>query len=290
MIAICGATGKIGGMAARALRELSVPVTAVARDPDKAGALRELGCAVALADLQDAAALRDAFSGADQVLVIVPVPPRAADLMAEAERTIARIASALEATQPRHVLAISDYGAHNQSDVGITNIFRVLEQRLSECGFASTFVRSAEHMQNWFRQLAPVRARGELPSLHHPLTRRFPTVSAFDVGKVAAELLAMPHDPAVKTRVVHVEGPHRYCATDIATAYSARLGRSVNARELPRGEWESSLQAAGLAPSYARLVVALQDAHNAGLIDVEPGGEVRRGTTDLASAFAALPS
>jgi hypothetical protein len=75
----------------------------------------------------------------------------------------------------------------------------------------------------------------------------------------------------------------------MAMAYSARLGRSVNARELPRDAWQSTLTAAGLAPSYARLVIALQDAHNAGLIDVEPGGEVRRGTTDLATAFAAVP-
>src|SRR5690348_9991836 len=106
MIAICGATGKIGGMAARALRGLGVPVTAVVRDPNKAGSLHTLGCALAVADLQNAAALREAFRDAEQALVICPVPPRAADLMAEAERTIASLATALEAAGPRHVLAI----------------------------------------------------------------------------------------------------------------------------------------------------------------------------------------
>jgi hypothetical protein len=34
----------------------------------------------------------------------------------------------------------------------------------------------------------------------------------------------------------------------------------------------------------------LQDAHNAGLIDAEPGGEVRRGTTELEQALDDLPS
>ena len=159
MIAICGATGKIGGMTARALRELGVPVTAVVRDPSKAGALRELGCALAVADLQDPAALREAFGDAEQVLVICPVPPRAADVMAEAERTIASVATALEAARPRHVLAISDYGAHNESDVGITNVFRVLERRLGEGGFSTTFLRSAEHMRG-FGALCDERCSG----------------------------------------------------------------------------------------------------------------------------------
>ena len=41
------------------------------------------------------------------------------------------------------------------------------------------------------------------------------------------------------------------------------------------------LIAAGLGESYAQLVTEMWDAHNAGKIEVEPGGEVRCGTTSL---------
>ncbi|WP_437574681.1 hypothetical protein [Sorangium sp. So ce887] len=53
-----------------------------------------------------------------------------------------------------------------------------------------TFLRSAEHMENWKQHLPAARRRGVLPSLHYPVTRRFPIVHAPDVGLVAAELLA----------------------------------------------------------------------------------------------------
>jgi hypothetical protein len=41
------------------------------------------------------------------------------------------------------------------------------------------------------------------------------------------------------------------------------------------------LIAAGLGESYAQLVAEMWDAHNAGKIELEPGGEVRCGTTSL---------
>jgi hypothetical protein len=143
-------------------------------------------------------------------------------------------------------------------------------------------------MQNWARQLRPIRARGVIASLHQPVTRVFPTVSALDVGEISAELLALPPSAASAPRILHVEGPTRYSAADIARVFEQKLGQTVNAIELPREQWESTLRA-GMGASYARLVAELQDAHNAGLIDVEPGGEVRRGTTDLTTAIGALP-
>jgi NAD(P)H dehydrogenase (quinone) len=135
-----------------------------------------------------------------------------------------------------------------------------------------------------------VRSRGVLPSLHHPVTRPFPTVSAFDVGKVAADLLELPVESRRSPRVIHVEGPRRYAAVDVAASFARSLGRTVTALELPRDQWAAGLAAGGLSEGYARLVMELQDAHNAGLIDAEPGGEVRRGTTELEQALGDLPS
>jgi NAD(P)H dehydrogenase (quinone) len=288
MIAICGATGKLGGTAARRLRERGLPVTAVVRDASKADDLHKLGCRIAIADLFDKASLKAALNGAEQVLAICPVLPKAADVMADSKRMIASIVSALASARPQRVLAISDYGAHVTGDTGITTIFRLFEQQLLAAGPNLTVLRSAEHMQNWFRQLIAARERGVLPSLHHPVARRFPTVSAFDVGELAAELLRSPTSAPGKS-VIHVEGPARYCAEDVAQAFAHKLGREVVAQEVPRADWESALVAAGLTRSYAQLVAALQDAHNAGLIEVEPGGEVRKLGTDLASALSSLP-
>jgi uncharacterized protein YbjT (DUF2867 family) len=285
MIVICGATGKIGGTAARALRSRGLSVRAVVRDVAKASALAELGCSLATADLHDERAVIQALRGADRVLAICPLRSAADDVMADAQQIIDVLGTAIDAARPRSVVSISDYGAHVPERTGVTLILRRLEQRLGMIPMTTTFVRSAEHMQNWLRQLPAARDGGVLPSLHHPVTRPFPTVSAFDVGALAAELLAGPIEAARVARVIHMEGPRRYCAADVAEVFARRLARPVVAQAVPRGEWAKVLAAARLGESYASLVAELQDAHNAGLIDVEPGGEVRRGNTELADAL-----
>ncbi len=273
-IVICGATGKIGGAAARALRSRGLAVKALVRDAERAGALAEIGCTLATADLRDGPAVTEAFRGAGQVLVICPLRASADDVAGDAQQIIAVLGAAIEAARPGGVVAISDYGAHVPQGTGVTMILR------------RPFLRSAEHMQNWLRQLQAARDHGILPSLHHPVTRSFPTVSAFDVGVVAAEILGAPVAHSLVPRVIHVEGPRRYCADDFAGVFARRLAHPVVARAVPRADWERALAAAGLGSSYANLVIELQEAHNAGLIDIESGGEVRRGTTELASAVS----
>ena len=129
---------------------------------------------------------------------------------------------------------------------------------------------------------------GVLPSLHHPVSKRFPTVSAQDVGSIAAQLLTDGVRVSAP-RVVHVEGPRRYDANEVATTLGNILGHEVVARELPQSDWIPILTRAGAGPSYARLVFDLYVTHNAGRIDVEPGAtDTRFGTTELRDVFVSL--
>jgi uncharacterized protein YbjT (DUF2867 family) len=289
MIVILGATGKVGGTAASELVRRGRKVRAVVRSPAKGAGLSLMGCDVAIADLHDGAALAAAFRGAEAVLAICPPRVTASDVLADADSMIEPLGGALERAQPRRVVAISDYAAQHAEGTGVTLILHRLEQRLRGLP-ATTFLRSAEQMQNWLRQAPVARAHGELPSLHHPVTRPFPTVSAFDVGMAAADLLEAPGQAAESGRsphVVHLEGPRRYCAEEFAHVFQKVLRRQVVARAVERSKWATALAAAGLGANYARLVMELQDAHNAGHVDVEADvGEVRHGKTELEEALA----
>ena len=129
---------------------------------------------------------------------------------------------------------------------------------------------------------------GVLPSLHHPLTKLFPTVSATDIGVLAADLL-LTTIGSDRPRIVHAEGPRRYTPMDVAAALSKVIGREVVARELPRSEWVPALVRGGVTESYAGLVAELFATHNARRIDAERGvGEVRRCPTELADVFRSL--
>jgi hypothetical protein len=185
---------------------------------------------------------------------------------------------------------LSDYGAELDSGTGITMLFHHLETAFREAVPRLTLLRSAEHMQNWARVLPAALSTGLLPSLHHPVDRVFASVSAHDVGVLAAQLLIDGHGGNA-VRVVSIEGPRRHDANGVAHALSEVAGHAIVARALPRSEWTATLLRAGLNANHAQLIVDLYDAQNAGRIDVEAGASERRfGRTELHEVFAALVS
>ena len=288
MFVVLGASGSIGGTVARVLRAHGESVRAVVRDSSRAADLATVGCEIAVADIHDASSIARAIEGADAVHTMFPTTPQARDARAEMRAGIDSLVEAFDIAPAPHVLAISDYGAQLDSGTGVTLSFHYLETRLRGLPGALTLVRSAEHMQNWRRQAPAATRTGVLESLHHPLSKTFPTVFSPDVGRISAELLLGGH-PGGVPRIVHVEGPRRYTAIDVASTLSALAGKEVDAKELPRSQWLDALTRGGLGESYAELIAELFDAHNAGRIDAEPGvGEIRRGPTELREALARI--
>lgn len=287
MHVIFGATGHVGRAAAAALRAAGQDVRAVVRNPDRARALDRMGCAVVVADLDDEAAVRRALAGAHSAQVLCPVPYRHPDPATAMRRTIATLARALDDQRHLHVVALSDYGAELDAGTGITLLYRDLEAALIEAAPRLTLLRSAEHMQNWARVAPVALGTGRLPIFHGAAGAPFPTVSADDVGAVAAQLLLEGRDRD-GVAVVSVEGPRRYAAADVARALGEVGGREVVAHAVPRGDWQAALARAGLSPAMADLLGATYDAQNDGRIDAEPGSLRRFGTTGLRDVLAAL--
>ncbi|PRY08458.1 NAD(P)H-binding protein [Paraburkholderia sp. BL25I1N1] len=289
MFVIFGAAGNVGKVSAAALRRAGRDVRAVVRDQQQGEFLAGLGCEVVVADLLDAATVARAIEGAHAVQLLCPLPRGHADPAQVMRRMIDVSVAALRADPPPRIVALSDYGAEHPAGTGITTLFHELETQLRTVDSRLTFLRAAEHMHNWARVLPLALASGALPSLHHPLSKRFPTVAAQDVGTLAAELLLDDGAQPVSPRVVSIESAERASASDVARTLSELAGRAVVAREVPRGEWAAMLQGAGLGEHHARLITELYDAHNAGRIDVEAGISERRfGATTLAEVFAAI--
>ena len=95
MFAIIGAAGNVGYSTSSAMRKAGVPVRAILRDAAKATRLSEIGCEIAMADLQDTGSLAQAIGNADGVQIIVPVSPQAKDPAEDLRRSIESVAAAL---------------------------------------------------------------------------------------------------------------------------------------------------------------------------------------------------
>ncbi|WP_027818408.1 NAD(P)H-binding protein [Paraburkholderia bannensis] len=295
MFAIVGATGKVGYATASALRKAGLPVRGIVRDAAKGNRLREIGCDIAVADLHDAAGLATAIGDASGVQVILPSDPRARDTALDMRHTIESLANALEQTRPMRILAVSDYGAHVAHDIGMPSLFRAFEARLGQLQGQKLILRSAEHMENWGRALPAAMASGVLPSFQEPLDMTCPTISAPDLGRIAADLWLRPasaKDNKDKddrdVEIVHAEGPRRYSARDVAAALGQLLGRAIDVRAVPRSQWKDAFERVMNAP-LADLLIKANDARNeGGLVDVEPAGTVCHGTTGLIDALRPL--
>ncbi|EXL65228.1 hypothetical protein FOPG_18540 [Fusarium oxysporum f. sp. conglutinans race 2 54008] len=277
MFAIFGATGKVGYATAAALRQAGMQVWAIVRNESKAEPLREMGC-----EMQS---LTASFRNADVVQIILPPTMDAADPAEGMRKGINNLANALEETRPIRVLAISDYGAHVEGDIGMPTVCRGLEKRLARIGGHKIFLRSAEHMQGWERVIPAVKESGTLPTFHSPVDKLFPTISAPDLGPIAARLLLRPLGRS-GVDVVHAEGPQRFCAADVANALGEHLGRSIQTNIIPRELWDDVFRRV-MKPSMAELLIKANDAQNqGGLVDIEPGSdEAYFGTTTLFDAL-----
>src|SRR5277367_1719712 len=107
MYAITGITGKVGGALAANLLAAGLPVRAIVRDASKGAAWAARGCEIALADMNDRAALTAAFAGAEAAFILPPSEFDPAPGYIQARATIDTIVAALIAARPRKVLCLS---------------------------------------------------------------------------------------------------------------------------------------------------------------------------------------
>lgn len=73
MILVAGGTGFVGGHLIRRFRRDGIPVRAIARDPDRAQTLRDLGVEVVKGDVSDKASLEKASTGVERVVHLVGI-------------------------------------------------------------------------------------------------------------------------------------------------------------------------------------------------------------------------
>jgi uncharacterized protein YbjT (DUF2867 family) len=282
MFAITGITGQVGGQLANELLAAGRPLRAVLRDPAKAAAWAERGCEVALATMDDAAALTAAFTGAEAVFVLLPPTFDPTPGFVEARRTIAAIATALRAARVERVVCLSTIGAQAAPDNLLTQL-QLLEQALRELPASVAFLRAAWFIENSAWDVEGARTTGTLPTFLQPLDKPVPMVATADVAHVAAELLQTPW---TGRRIVELEGPARVTPAALARALGAALGREVAPQVVPRAEWEPLLRAQGMANPSPRM--RMLDGFNEGWIEFEAPQAARKGVTTLQAAIDGL--
>jgi uncharacterized protein YbjT (DUF2867 family) len=163
MYAITGITGKVGGALASALLAANEPVRAVVRDGEKGRAWAERGCEVALADMDDAAALSAAFDGARGVFILPPSEFDPAPGFPEALAVISAVRTALETARPGKAVCLSTIGAQAAQSNLLTQR-TLMEQALGKLSMPIAFLRPGWFMENAAWDVRPAREDGVIQS------------------------------------------------------------------------------------------------------------------------------
>jgi uncharacterized protein YbjT (DUF2867 family) len=282
MFAITGISGQVGSAVARALIAKGKRIRAVVRNADKGAAWACQGCEVAVADLDDAAALKKAFAGVEGVFFLLPPVFDPSPDFDEARRVIAAVREALDAVRPAKVVSLSTIGAQALQP-NLLQQHRLQEESLGTLPLPITFLRAAWFMENAAWDVVPARTTGVIPSFLHPLDKPVPMVATADIGRVAAGLL---QETWQGTRVVELEGA-RVAPNDVAAAFSRALDRDVRMDAVPRATWEALFRSQGMKNPAPR--AQMLDGFNEGWIAFEgDASTLRKGSVSLDTVIQAL--
>ena len=283
MYVITGITGKVGGVVARTLLSKNLPVRGVMRNAAKAGEWREAGCDVAMAEMDDADALAEAFKGAKGVFILPPSDFDPAPGFPVACRIIDALVRAIRSAEPGKVVCLSTIGAQ-ASQGNLLTQRTLMEKALNDLELPVAFLRPGWFMENCALDVVSASEEGVVHSFLQPLDKAVPMVATADVGKLAASLLQQNW---AGKRVVELEGPCRVSPNAIASTFSQILGRPVVAETVARHTWETLFREQGHQFPLPRMQMI--DGFNEGWICFEGSEDERAiGDTQLEEVLRGL--
>jgi NAD(P)H dehydrogenase (quinone) len=258
-------------------------IRAVVRNAGKGETWAALGCDVALAEMEDAAALTAAFAGASAVFILPPSEFDPEPGYPRARKVIDAVVEALTAAKPDKVLCLSTVGADAVHD-NLLSQCTMMEKALSALPLPVTFLRPGCVLGNSAWDVASARETGVIASFLMPLDKTFPMVAAKDVGRVAAKLI---QEEWSGTRVVELEGPRRVSPNDLAAAFANAPEKPVRAEAVPPETWKTLCRSQGMKNPQPRM--RMLDGFNEGWIDFpDDSANARKGSLIAKQVIAAL--
>lgn len=276
--AVAGVTGNTGSVAAARLLDAGQSVRVIVRDESKGAPWAARGAEVAVADLNDAAALERALAGVEGVYLLSPPDAVTSDMLGDARRRFRGYAKALTGAGVRHVVLLSSIGVQQPSGTGPVRSVRDGEEVLGATGAATTFIRAAYFMENWGAVLPAAKNDGVLPSFI-PASQAIPMIAARDVGATAAQALL---DGPRGRRVIELSGPADLSPNDVAAALTRTLGRNVRVVEVPLEAVVPTFTSFGFSADVAGLYREMYEAIQEGRLVFEGrGAEPVRGPSGI---------
>jgi NAD(P)H dehydrogenase (quinone) len=242
-VAISGGSGQLARRVADLVLEKLSPqdLIVTTRTPAALAPLAERGVTVRRADFAEPASLRDAFAGAERLLLVSTT-----DLKTRTAQHLAAV-DAAKAAGVRHIVYTSCLRPEPPNPAAVAPSHHATEQALKASGLAWTALRNSLYAEYQLMEGQQALASGVL--LHNRGTGAVAYVSREDCAAVAAAVLLQGgHEGAV----YDVTGGKPFTPDDLAALYSRLGGKPVQARAVSDDEFIAALTSAAPGDSHAR--------------------------------------
>ena len=253
-IVVTGATGSLGRHAVESLLRRGVPADRIVATGRSVEKIADLGVPTRRAPYGDAAALRDAFTGAEKVLFVSGSEP---GKRVEQHRNV--VAAAKDAGVG--LLAYTSITKADTSDLILADEHRQTEQLIRESGLPYTFLRNSWYFENY--NLATAFEHGLVGAAGDG---RISIATRADYAEAAAAALV-----ADQVKEVYELGGPGITLAELAATISEASGRQVAYTDLPQDKYVEVLVQAGVPEGFAAILADSDRGAAQGLL--EAGGD-----------------
>ncbi|MDP9694049.1 UNVERIFIED_ORG: NAD(P)H dehydrogenase (quinone) [Arthrobacter globiformis] len=244
-IVITGATGQLGRLVVEALLEGGLPaeeIVAAGRTVDRIADLGERGVQVRTIDYSQPESLRQAFAGADKVLLV-----SGSEVGQRVEQHRNAIHAAKEAGAG--LIAYTSVANADTTAMKLADEHIATEEILRDSGVPFVLLRNGWYLENYTGQLPVQVQHGAV--FGSAGDGRVSAAARADYAAAAAAVL-LQEDQGGK--VYELGGDNAFTLSELAGEVSAASGKPVTYKDLPAEQYTEVLVDAGLPEPYAAIL------------------------------------
>ena len=281
MIAIVGATGNTGKIAAENLIARGQKVRVIGRDANRLAPLVKKGAEAFVADATDPVALTRAFAGVKAAYLMIPPNQAAEDFRAYQTKVVEASAQAVQRGGVEYAVVLSSIGADKPDKTGPVLGVRDFEQKLNENKSLNAFyIRAGYFMENVLPQAMVIKNFGMVGG---PLKEDLllPMIAARDIGAFAAEQLNQLDFTGKQT--AELQGQRDISYKEVASVIGKAIGKpELHYSQLPAWQLKMALRSMGMSASIVDALLEMSDALNSGYMRaLEPRSAVNTTPTSF---------
>lgn len=267
---ILGASGRVGSAAVDKLLQRGAAVKGVVRNEEKTKGLKSRGADAAVADAHNLPALKVALRDGETLFALTPETGQEENVLGDTNDILTNYRAALAASGIQKVVGLSSMGAQHREGTGNLVMSYMLEHAFDGLSLTRVSIRPAYYFSNWLGYLESAGESGVLPTFF-PVDLKIPMICPSDVGQFAAEILLNSDRDMT---IYELSGPASLSSADVAKAFSEVFDKEIKARQIPRNQWEQTLQSIGFSADGIRNFIEMTEAVISGKSGPEGRGTV----------------